>query len=339
MKKKLLAVAAILLLGGLAVVGYVYPKIYSANVDLSGGEQVLYIPTGATYDDVLELLAPMLKDPDGFEFVAGLKSYPDRVKPGRYTLREGWNNNALVNLLRAGNQTPVRVTFTPTRHIMEVAGKAARHLELDSVALHSALMNADIAKQYGFTPATFSCMFIPNTYEFYWNTNVGGFLDRMGEEYKRFWNNSRRDKATAIGLTPEEVTTLASIIKEEIVHADEAPRVAGVYLNRVREGWRLDADPTLKFANNDWTLRRVLDQHKAVDSPYNTYKYAGIPPGPITLPSSTLIDAVLNAEKHDYFFFVANSSGDGHHHFSRTIGEHNHYARRYQNTLNRQGIY
>lgn len=339
MKKKLLAVAAILLLGGLAVVGYVYPKIYSANVDLSGSEQVLYIPTGATYDDVLELLEPMLKDPGGFEFVAGLKSYPDRVKPGRYTLREGLNNNALVNLLRAGNQTPVRVTFTPTRHIMEVAGKAARHLELDSVALHSAMMNPDIAKQYGFTPATFSCMFIPNTYEFYWNTDVGGFLDRMGEEYKRFWSNSRRDKATAIGLTLEEVTTLASIIKEEIVHADEAPRVAGVYLNRLREGWRLDADPTLKFANNDWTLRRVLDQHKAIDSPYNTYKYAGIPPGPITLPSSTLIDAVLNAEKHDYFFFVANSNGDGYHHFSRTIGEHNRYARRYQNTLNRQGIY
>ena len=338
MKKKLLAVAAILLLGGLAVVGYVYPKIYSANVDLSGSEQVLYIPTGATYDDVLGMLEPMLKDPADL-ICSRTQIHPDRVKPGRYTLREGLNNNALVNLLRAGNQTPVRVTFTPTRHIMEVAGKAARHLELDSVALHSAMMNPDIAKQYGFTPATFSCMFIPNTYEFYWNTDVGGFLDRMGEEYKRFWSNSRRDKATAIGLTLEEVTTLASIIKEEIVHADEAPRVAGVYLNRVREGWRLDADPTLKFANNDWTLRRVLDQHKAIDSPYNTYKYAGIPPGPITLPSSTLIDAVLNAEKHDYFFFVANSNGDGYHHFSRTIGEHNRYARRYQNTLNRQGIY
>jgi UPF0755 protein len=160
----------------------------------------------------------------------------------------------------------------------------------------------------------------------------------MGEEYKRFWNNGRSERATEMGLAPEQVTTLASIVQEEVSHTDEAPRVAGVYLNRVREGWTLDADPTLKFANNDWSLRRVLDRHKAVDSPWNTYKQRGIPPGPIVLPSGAMIDAVLHAETHDYFFFVANANGDGYHHFSRTLREHNRYARSYHASLNRRGI-
>ena len=269
-----------------------------------------------------------------------LNPIPQTIKPGRYDLGVGGqSNNTLVNTLRSGNQKPVKVTFTPTRYAAEIAGKVGHIIEADSAALLAAITHPDTAKAYGFEPEEFAAMFVPNTYEMYWNTDVHGFLKRIEKEYHRFWNEGRKARAKELGITPIQTATLASIIQEEIAHKSEARRVAGVYLNRVKARMRLDADPTLKFAAGDWTLRRVLDIHKTIDSPYNTYKYSGIPPGPIVYPSTALLKAVLDAEEHTFYYFVALPDGSGKHHFSKNYAEHLRYARQYQRNLNRQGIY
>lgn len=340
MKRKLLLITLVGALLAAAALFWAYPKLYGPNVATFSQHQYLCIPTDASYQEVCDELQPYLLDAESFKWVADLKSYPTKIKAGRYDLGTGGqSNNTLINLLRSGNQQPVKLTFTPTRYTADIAGKIGRVIEADSAAIHAAMVHPDTAAAYGFKPEEFAAMFIPNTYEIYWNTNVHAFLQRMHSEYNRFWTEGRQAQAKKRGVSPVQVATLASIIQEEIVVSSEANRVAGVYLNRVKARMRLDADPTLKFAAGDWTLRRVLDRHKTIDSPYNTYKYPGIPPGPIVYPSPKLLKAVLEAEEHKFYYFVALPDGSGKHHFSKNYAEHLRYARQYQRNLNRRGIY
>jgi UPF0755 protein len=249
------------------------------------------------------------------------------------------SNNKIVDMLRTGSQTPVNVTFNNIRTIDELAGKLGKQIEADSASLSEFFSDENNYSADGFTRQTLISVFLPDTYQIYWTIDAEGFYRRMLKEYKAFWNDERRAAAAALGLTPVEVSTLASIIDEESSKDDEKPRIAGVYLNRLRLGIPLQADPTVKFAINDFSVRRVLNGHKDVDSPYNTYKYKGLPPGPVRCATKTSIEAVLNAEKHDYLYFVARSDFSGYHHFSRTLAEHNKYASQYRRELNRRKIY
>jgi UPF0755 protein len=271
--------------------------------------------------------------------VARLKRYDRNVKSGRYRLKDGMNNNEVINLLRSGAQTPVSFTFNNIRTLEELANVVARQLPILSSDLLSRVNDPERLEKLGFTPSTVLAMFLPNTYELYWNTNAADFLQRMHREYQRFWNEQRLAKAREMGLTPVEVSTLASIIEEESNKRDEFSTIAGVYVNRLRRGIKLDACPTLKFILGDFTLSRVLDKYTKIDHPYNTYLHAGLPPGPIRIASIQVIDSVLNYKKHDYLFFCAKSDFSGYHHFSRTLHQHNLHAREYHKELDKRKIW
>ena len=241
-------------------------------------------------------------------------------------------------MLCGGLQTPVKVTFNNMRDVDMLAGRIATQIEADSSSLSILLHNQDYVKQLGFNNYTIPALFLPDTYEFYWNTDSEGFVNRMFQEYNKFWNEERKQQAQTKGLTPVQVSTLASIVNKETNMSDEMPRVAGVYLNRLKSNWLLQADPTLVFAWNDFTIKRVLDRHKEIESPYNTYKYPGLPPGPICIPSLAAVKAVLNAEDHHYFYFCAKEDFSGYHNFAKTLAEHNRNAAKYQQALNQRGI-
>lgn len=301
----------------------------------------LYIPTGADYDQVLDSLSRqgLVRDMEAFRWTAGRKRYADKVRPGRYRVEPGMSTNALVDRLRSGEQEPVRLTLSNIKWMHELAGKVAQRLECDSLELLEALRSDEVAARYGFTRPTFIGMFVPDTYEFWWNTGPDAFLDRMAKEYKRYWTPDRQAKAQALGLTQSEVSALASIVQAETGVSSDAPRIAGVYLNRLRIGMPLQADPTLKFALGLDSISRVLDRDKQVDSPYNTYRNKGLPPGPINLPEARFITAVLQAEKHDYLYFCARADLSGYSDFSRTYDQHLVYARKYQRALDGRGIF
>jgi len=249
------------------------------------------------------------------------------------------NTNQIVNKLRAGEQEPLDVTFNYARFKEDLAGKVSRYIQADSLSILQLFDDKKKIEEFGFTPETFKSMFIPNTYEFYWTTSADEFAARMKREYDRFWNETRRQKAKAIGLTPVEVTTLASIVQEETVKSDELNRVAGLYINRLKRGMLLQADPTVKFAVGDFSLRRVLNVHLEIDSPYNTYRNAGLPPGPINFPEVSAIEAVLDYEEHNFLYMVAREDFSGYHNFSRTLAEHNRHAARYRAALNERRIW
>ena len=317
-----------------------YQDVFSENVEIAEGHAYLYIPTGSNYDDVLEILTGthVLADEKAFRWVAGKKGYADHVRPGRYRIEDGMSNNALVNLLRSGNQEPVMMIFNNLRTLEQLAGKVARYIEPDSVALAAYLADPELPGKYGFTAETFKAMFIPNTYEMYWTATPEDFTDRMAREYERFWEE-RDSKLGKLEMTREEVSTLASIVDEETLVDDENARVAGVYMNRLERGIPMQSCPTLKYALDDWSITRVLYEYKQVESPYNTYKNRGLPPGPIIIPSVSAIDAVLNYEKHNYLYMCAKADFSGRHAFSRTLSQHNRNAAAYQRELDRRGIY
>jgi UPF0755 protein len=319
-----------------------YRDIYSANVDLDGKKKsFLFIRTGAEIPEILDSLEQngWIRNKRSLQWVMEKKNYASHIHAGRYLLVDGMSNNVLVNLLRSGMQTPISLTFNNTRTVEEFAGKIASQIEPDSVTILNYLKDGDYLSQYGFTPASSIGMFIPNTYQVYWNINADGFFRRMYKEYLAFWSVNRLKKAEKVGLSPKEIGVLASIVDEETIMNDEKSKVAGVYVNRLKRKIRLQADPTLKFALGDFTIRRILNQHKKIDSPYNTYKYRGLPPGPIRQPSITGIDAVLNYQKHRYLYFCAKPDFSGYHVFARTLKEHNRNARKYQNALNKERIY
>jgi len=305
------------------------------------GHPCFFIPTGSSWEQVIDTLVRNvnIRNQRIFIWTAGKKNYPEHIKPGRYSVTGKMSYNAFVNMLRAGRQVPVKVTFNNIRNIYELAGKAGRQIEADSASIAGFLSDPANYVKDGFTRENIISVFIPDTYEFYWNTSAEGFYSRMLKEYNRFWSGERKEKAEALNLTPLEVSILASIVDDEVAKAEEKPRIAGVYLNRLRRGMLLQACPTIKFALNDFTITRVLKKHMEVDSPYNTYKHKGFPPGPIGCPSKEGIDAVLNAEKHDYLFFAAKADFSGYHNFSRTLAEHNRYAAEYQRELDRRKIF
>lgn len=318
-----------------------YVMVYNSNVGFSENDKYFYIPTGSDFMQVSSALSEngIIQNQASFDWVSEQKNYKLNIRPGRYLLQRGMSNNDLVNLLRSGEQKPVLVTFNNVRFKEDLAGKASASIEADSVQIIELLNDREFVSKYGFNTTTFLTLFLPNTYEFYWNTSAEEFVTKMASEYKKFWTADRKQKATNLGLSQSEVSILASIVQKETNKNDEKPTVAGVYLNRLKKGMLLQADPTLVYANRDFTARRVLNRHKKIDSPYNTYKYKGLPPGPICLPSISSIDAVLNSKKHSYLFFCAKADNSGYHSFASTYKEHLRNARAFQRELNRRKVY
>jgi UPF0755 protein len=338
--KIMVALGVLLLVGG-GFAGYkIYRAVYAPNLSPVWKGGYYFIPTGSDYDQVFLHLktSGILQHPNTFDWVARQKNYHNMIKPGRYKLSPQMSNNELVDLLRSGEQTPLNVVIRSYRVPSELAGLLGRQLEPDSIDFLKAFEHPDTAHGYGFDPANFPAMLLPNTYQFYWNTSVAQFLQRMADHYKSFWTAERKAKAASLQLSQSEVTVLAGIVQRETSRKDEMPRIAGVYLNRLRIRMPLQADPTVVFAAGDFTIRRVLNKHKEIDSPYNTYKYAGLPPGPITIPELDAIDAVLNAEKHNYIYFCAREDLSGYHAFAAGYAEHQRNARRYRKKLDSMGI-
>jgi len=319
----------------------VYRNIFGAAITTVKDEQIIIIPDSSSYEQVLDTLRSniTIKNLAVFNWLAKKKNYPARIRSGRYIIQNGISCNELINILRSGRQTAVRVTFNNVRTLDQLAGKIGKQIEADSSDIIAFLNDESNYSADGFNRANIISLFIPNTYDIYWNTDAGKLYKRMLKEYRLFWDGERISKAKEKNLNPVQVAILASIIDDEVVKSDEKPRIAGVYLNRLKRGIPLQACPTIKFALDDFTITRVLKVHLQVDSPYNTYKHNGFPPGPIGCPTISGLEAVLNAEKHDYLFFAAKADFSGYHNFSRTLSEHNRYAALYQKELNKRKIY
>jgi UPF0755 protein len=339
--KVVISIISILIITGGIAAYRLYHAIYEPNIFLGERKTThIYIPTGSNFNDVKAILYKngMIVNTNTFEWLAEKKNYRNHIHPGRYLIREDMGNNELINLLRSGNQDPVRLTFNNIRLKEELAGNIARQIEADSLSIIKLLNDPAILKKYELTPETAKLLFIPNTYEFFWNTSAEQLLERMHREYNNFWNEERIRKAQAINLTPLQVGTLASIVQAETSRPDEYSKVAGVYINRLKRNMPLQADPTVIYAVGDFSIRRVLNRHLEIDSPYNTYKYAGLPPGPIRLPDARVLDGVLNYQNHEYLYFCARDDFSGYHAFARTYSQHLANARRYQNALNQRRI-
>ncbi len=342
-KKILLAIAVL----GLVVAAYfayfVYNAMLKPNTAFNNEEAYIYVPTNASYDEVRSQLEPLLEDMDSFDALAERKKYTSNIKAGRFMIKKGMSNNDIINSIRSKN-LPIKLSFNNQETLEKLAGRVGTQIEADSLSLLEAMINEAFLAENNFSEATALGMYLPNSYEFFWNTSAEDFRSRMLKEYKRFWNENRLAKAKTIGLSPAEVITLASIVHEESKQASEQPRIAGVYMNRLRIGMPLQADPTLKFAAyqlpqyKNTIIKRVLNVHKEIDSPYNTYKNGGLPPGLIAMPDISAINAVLNYEKHSYLYFAADAQKLGFHKFAKTLSQHNANARAYQRYLSQQGI-
>lgn len=318
-----------------------YQRFFKPNVSITESSKSLFIQSDWEFDDLIKYLAvnEVIEDSNTFRWVSHYKKYDAHIKPGRYVITDGMNNNQLVNVLRSENK-PLSVVIRSVRTKSELVSNVSNSIESDSLELINLLNDPGFCMRYGFNTTTIFTMFIPNTYEFYWNTSAEEFVERMAREYKRFWTEERKQKAGMIGLSQSEISTLASIVQsEQAAHVDERSVVAGLYLNRIRMGMRLESDPTLIHAIGDYTIKRVLNVHKQVDSPYNTYKNAGLPPGPILLPETTSIDAVLSADQHNYIFMCAKDDFSGYHNFAVSYRDHVNNAKRYQKALNARKIY
>ncbi len=340
-KNKIVVIILVIVVIITGIIGFsFYMNVKKPNVDLGSADSIfIYIPTGSKYDEVKDILTPYLINVNSFEWVVEKKNYKNAIKPGKYKVKHGMSNNSLVNLLRSGKQTPVKVVFNKVRTKEAFVGVISQQLEVDSVKLLNMLNDSDFLLKYNKDLHTALTMFIPNTYELYWNTGEEKFIDRMNKESERFWNEKRLNKARKLGLTSEQVYVLASIVEEETIKQDELSKVAGVYMNRLNKGMRLQADPTVRFALADFEVKRILTKHLDIESPYNTYRVNGLPPGPICLPSLKTIDAVLEYEKHSYLYFCAKPDFSGYHAFAKTLVQHNENARQYQRALNKNRIY
>jgi UPF0755 protein len=344
-KKKLLLILIITFsVLGISMTFYFYQVFFSPNVlvESDNDQPIAFrIPSNANYQYVANQLydQKIINDAVSFGFVAKVLDYQELVKPGLYSIKPRMTNLQLVRLLRSGDQTPIRITFNNVRTKEDLAEKITSNLEIDPDQFLGLLQDSVYIRKFDFDEETIMSMFIPNTYEVWWNTSAEALFDRMYREYENFWTESRKEKAKTLGLSQKEVSTLASIVQAESQKNDERDRIAGVYLNRLRLGMPLQADPTLVFALGDFSIKRVLNIHKETDSPYNTYKYAGLPPGPINLPDISALDAVLNAEDHNYLYFCAKEDFSGYHVFATNLSQHNANARRYQAALNQAKIF
>ena len=322
---------------------YFFQVFFTSNIETNDQRAFVLIRRGATWKQALDQVEATgtVVDKLSLRFVARLMNYdkPGAVKPGRYELLNGTTNRKLINLLKGGFQSPLRLTFTNVRLRHELSVKLSNQIDARASQIDSLLSSPAYTRSLGFDTTTVLTMFIPNTYELYWNTTADNLMQRMKKEYEKFWTPARDEQREKHHLTRAEVSTLASIVEaEQQQHPDERPRIAAVYLNRLRRHMKLQADPTVVYANRDFSIKRVLNMHLQKDSPYNTYKYAGLPPGPINLPSIASIDAVLNPEENNYLYFCAKEDFSGYHAFATNEQGHLVNARRYQAALTRNGI-
>ena len=322
------------LVGGLAALWGIVA--FKGNAVVEPAE--LWISKRTDYPTLVDSLMPRIKHHGAFDLYAKRLDLEHTFKPGHYELREGMNVIEVVRMLKLGLQTPVRVTINNVKIPAHLAGKLARQIDADSVEILSALTSKELAREVGFDSVTLFSMLLPDTYEFYWTVEPADWVRRMRKEYDRFWSEERDQKRKRSGLSRLEVMTLASIVYEETRKADEMPRVAGVYINRLKKGMPLQADPTIKYAMQDFGLRRILHKHLKTPSPYNTYLNKGLPPSPICMPGREAIEAVLNFEKHDYLYFCARPTFDGYHNFAKSYSNHLKNARAYSAELNRRKI-
>lgn len=342
--KKIILIST-LIVGGLILffAFYVYKKVLTPNTVFQQSKASVFIPTNASIDDVKEIIEPLLANWDAFESWANQKKYFNYIKPGHFVIEKDMTNYQILMALR--RNTPIKVTFNNQERIEDLAGRVSMMIEADSIEILNAFWNQKFLEDNQYTKDDVLTMVLPNTYEFYWNTTGEGFRDKMLKEHIKFWNQERLKKAEDINLTPKEVAILASIVHKETVKADERPRVAGVYLNRLKKGIKLQADPTVIFAvkkesnNFNQEIKRVLNKQLVLPSSYNTYYVDKLPSGPIALPDVNAIEAVLNAEKSEYLFFCASTTNFGYHVFAKTNAEHERNAAIYRKWLSEQGVY
>lgn len=339
MKKIIIIILILLLVLGAGIAFYLYSVAYTGfNIDKT---VYIYVDADKNYERLLEQVKDSAKveNADNFDLIADKLDYKDNLRTGRYAVKPGMTVLDLVRTLRNGNQTPTKLTFNNIRTKEDLAERIAEQLMLSEDDLLLMLNDEAKCRELGFNKQTVVAMFIPNTYEFYWDIKLDTFLERMQKEYNKFWTEARRSKAKAMDLSLVDVSTLASIVEEECYYPDEYPTVAGLYYNRLRKGMLLQADPTVKFAIGDFSLQRVLNKHLEVNSPYNTYKHAGLPPGPIRVPSIKGIDSVLDYKKNNYLYMCAKEDFSGRHNFATTLADHNKNADKYRAALNRRKIY
>ena len=339
-KQIIISVVTIIIIVGAIIVYKYFSKIYVSNVIENSA---VFIPSNATFDEVSKIIHPYVNNSNSFNWVAHRKNYPNVIKAGKYLIKKGMNNNELVNLLRSGKQSPITLTFNNQDSLEKLAGRIAEQIEADSIDILKTVLDTDFLKKNDFNKHNILGMFIPNSYEVYWNTSALQFRDRMLKEYANFWSSSREEKAKAMNLSKKEVITLASVVQKETAKVNERTTVAGLYINRLRGRWPLQADPTIIFAlkqkhGQDYEVKRVLNADLDIDSPYNTYKNAGLPPSLIAMPDISSIDAVLNPKNHDYYYMCASVTNIGSHEFAKTLSQHNVNASKYQRWINKQGI-
>lgn len=336
-KAKYYLMPAAICLIGMALLCYYY---FLSSFSSKDTTQYLYIDNDDTADSIYVKLTPIgsTHSMTGLRTLIRHCNYEDNIITGRYAIEPNMSITRVFHMLKRGYQTPLNLTIPEVRTMELMAGALSHKLMLDSLTIVDSLRSPDFCQQLGYDTATIACVFIPNTYEVYWNTSLDVLMKRMKKEHDAFWTEERLQKANRKGLTPNEVATLASIVDEETTTNTEKPMVAGMYLNRLRKNMPLQADPTVKFAVGDFSLRRILHKHLLTDSPYNTYRYAGLPPGPIKVASVQGTDAVLNATSHDYLYMCAKEDFSGTHNFARNLQEHLQNARRYQQALNQRGI-
>jgi len=337
-----------IVIGGLSIIlilifaAFIYIKpIFSKSLNSKEGKTILLIPSQSTFEDVLQIMVDsnLLIDKNTFIKVAKIFGYSKgNVKPGRYLLSENLSYKDLVIKLRSGNQDPHQMVVNNVRTMADLAGKLSSYIEADSITLLKTFTDSEIVRNYGYEIDNFMAMFIPNSYEVFWTTSPEKLLQRMKKEHDIFWNQDRLNKIKERDLTPVTAYILASIVEKESNYKPERPAIAGVYLNRLEQGMKLQADPTVVFATGQFDLRRVLYSHLEFDSPYNTYRYHGLPPGPIYMPSISSLEAVINSEKHEYIFFCAKADNSGIHAFAKNLTEHNKNAAAFSVWLNSNNI-
>ena len=319
---------------------YIYQMLFSPNFLINQPDKMILIKDDKNFKELTNQLIEdtLLNDVISFSFLSKIMKYSDNVKQGAYRVKMNMSNYDLISMLRAGNQTPINITFSYSRKINDLAQKISQKLKMSEKDLMD-FINKNGFDNYGFDNQNIIGMFLPDTYEVYWDITPKNLLDKMKKEYDKFWNSERTKKLERINLSKNEVITLASIVASETNKIDEADRIAGVYINRLKKNMLLQADPTLIYAANDFSIRRVLNKHKKIKSPYNTYRNKGLPPGPIRLSPKKYIDAVLNYEDHRFIFFCAKDDFSGYHEFAITLSEHNKNARKFQRALNKRNIY
>ncbi|MBE6287475.1 MAG: endolytic transglycosylase MltG [Mediterranea massiliensis] len=341
MKKKKITLAIITIaLIGIIAGALMYYYLFSPQF-FPQKTTYLYIDRNDNIDSIYHKVKKIgnAKNITAFKWMSKYRKYDKHIHTGRYAIRRNENVYHVFSRLYRGYQEPTNITIGSVRTIDRLARNIGQQLMIDSIEIATLLNDSIYLQSIGYSPETIQCLFIPNTYEVYWNTSAKDFIERMQKEYNRFWNEKRQKKAKEIGLTPQEVITLASIVEEETNNNQEKPIVAGLYINRLHKGMPLQADPTIKYALGDFTLRRITNKHLTIKSAYNTYLNIGLPPGPIRIPTTTGIDAVLNHQKHDYLYMCAKEDFSGTHNFAKTLSEHNRNARKYWNALNQRKIF